>query len=57
MDSMPDDQLDTFDIVLALLYAFASKNRGVSQKQIHIALFLASKRIERFNKLLEFIPL
>ena len=54
MDSMPDD-LDTFDIVLALLYAF--KNRGVSQKQIHIALFLASKRIERFNKLLEFIPL
>jgi hypothetical protein len=48
------DILDTFDIVYALLYAL--KDKRVSRKHIHIALYLASKRLKRF-KTLEFIKL
>jgi hypothetical protein len=49
---MSDSELDAFDIVLALLYV---TKRGLSKKQIHLALYLASRRLERFRKALEFI--
>jgi hypothetical protein len=55
MSESKDDILDTFDIVYATLYAL--KNKRVTKTHIHIALYLASKRLKRFNKSLEFIPL
>jgi hypothetical protein len=47
-----DDILDTFDIVYALLHLL--KDKRVTRTHIHVALFLASKRLKRFNKALEF---
>jgi hypothetical protein len=55
MSESKDDILDTFDIVYATLYLL--KDKRVSKKHIHIALYLASKRLKRFSKSLEFIQL
>jgi hypothetical protein len=49
--------LDSFDIVLALLYILALKSKSATRTHIHLALYLASKRLKRFNEALEFIKL
>lgn len=54
MESMLRGQLDAFDIVLALLYAL--RGRSVSRIHIQKALYLASRRLERFRDVLEFVP-
>ncbi|MEM0005054.1 MAG: UPF0175 family protein [Desulfurococcaceae archaeon] len=52
MESTPRDQLDAFDIVLALLHAL--RGRSVSRIHIQKALYLASRRLDRLRDVLEF---
>jgi predicted HTH domain antitoxin len=52
MESTPRDQLDAFDIVLALLHAL--RGRSVSIIHIQKALYLASRHLDRFRDVLEF---
>ncbi len=54
MESTPRDQLDAFDIVLALLHAL--RGRSVSRIHIQKALYLASRRLDRLRDVLEFAP-
>jgi hypothetical protein len=47
MESTPCDQLDAFDIVLALLHAL--RGRSVSRIHIQKALYLASRHLDSFK--------
>jgi hypothetical protein len=51
--TLEKEVLSEFDIVLSLLYLL--RDRPLSKRKIHLALYLASKHLKRFNEVLEFI--
>jgi len=55
MELPPEEQLDEFDLVLALMYALRGKRR-ITKTHIQKALYIASKHIERIGEILEFVP-